>query len=576
MRSVKSFIVFLLGISVLSGCATVSQPGPEKSVDVSAVEVAPELVLPDVELTPDILNDLLSAEIALQRNRFDTAIDTYRLLARETRDPRIAERATRIALFARDYKSAAETARLWVSLAPRDVEGRQILTTLLVKSGDQEAAVEALEDVLTSSSTRDENARYLMIIRLLGREQNKRVAMDVVGRYLERHPEDAAAMYAYSQLSLRANRLDVAETAIDGLLDLKPDWTQAIILRTRILQSTNREALAVEYLGDMVQKHSNDRGLRIAYGRMLVDAQQLDKALEQFKKILKTEPDNNDILLASGVVALRLEKLDDAKKYFLRLNHKSVRVNETSYYLGLIEEEKGNYERAIHWYGSVSRGQNYLNAQIRNALLQARSGDVDGARAHLGAVQARSPGQRLRLYLAEGEILRDVKLYDDAMQVYNRALEEVPGNTELLYARAMVAEKLGQLDLLEQDLLTILEREPDHVDALNSLGYTLADRTSRYDEAFAYVKRALELRPDAAYIMDSMGWVYYRLGEMDKALDYLRRALVLNQDVEIAAHLGEVLWVMGDRESARETWNHALEQAPQSTILLNTIKRLSE
>ena len=576
MRSVKQSIAFLLGLSMLSACATAPRQGPGEGNETSAVAVNPELILPDVELTPDILNDLLVAEIALQRNRFDTAASAYRLLAKETQDPRIAERATRIALNARDYKAAAEAARLWMALAPQDVEGRQILTMLLVKSGDQDAAVRALEEVLASRPGMSENERYLMIIRLLGRGQDKQVAMDVVGVFLERHPGDAAALFAYSQLALRAGKLDAAEAAVDELLKSKPDWTQAIILRTRLLQTTNRQTQAIEYLGSMVAKYRQDTKLRVAYGRMLVDAEKLKEALEQFEAVLKAAPDNTDILFASGLVALRLDRLDDAKKYFLRLNRESVRVNETSYYLGLIEEERQNYERAMYWYSAVSRGENYLNAQIRNALLQARTGDVDGARAHLGAVQARDPRQRLRLYLVEGEILRDIALYDDAKQVYNRALEEVPANTELLYARAMVAEKLGQIDSLERDLLAILEREPDHVDALNSLGFTLADRTNRYDEAFAYIKRALELRPDAAYIMDSMGWVYYRLGKMNKALDYLRRALALNQDAEIAAHLGEVLWVTGDRERARETWDRALELAPKSAILLNTIKRMSE
>ena len=186
------------------------------------------------------------------------------------------------------------------------------------------------------------------------------------------------------------------------------------------------------------------------------------------------------------------------------------------------------------------------------------------------------PDQSQRLYLVEGDILRDIERYDEAMQVYDHALQEIPDSTELLYARAMVAEKLGRIDWLERDLLAIIEREPDNVDALNSLGYTLADRTNRFDEAETYVKQALVLRPDSFYILDSMGWVQYRKGDLPEALKYLRRAMELGKDAEVAAHLGEVLWVSGDREAARAAWKLGLEYAPDNKSLLAVIKRLDQ
>jgi tetratricopeptide (TPR) repeat protein len=393
-------------------------------------------------------------------------------------------------------------------------------------------------------------------------------------RYLKRHPDDTAALYAHAQLALRAGKLDLAQSDTDALLKLKPDWPQAVILHARILQADNREAAALEYIGDVVARNKDNMDLRVQYGRMLVDADRPEEALEQFRKVLKAEPENNDILFAAGLVALRVERVDEARGYFLNLNDRAVRPDETGYYLGRIAEIKENYDRAIHWYSTVSRGQNYLNAQIRSALLFARRGDVDAARALLHAAQAHTPGQQLRLYLAEGEVLRDVGQFETAMEVYNHALKEMPHNTELLYARAMVADKLGNLDQLEHDLKAILEREPDHVDALNSLGYTLADRTDRIDEAYTYIKRAMELQPDSFYIMDSMGWVLYRQGKLDEALVYLKKAMANNADAEVAAHLGEVLWVKGDHEGARDIWKKALEATPGNNAVLNTIKRL--
>jgi tetratricopeptide (TPR) repeat protein len=543
--------------------------------DAGGVAVVAKLDLPDVELTPELLNDVFVAEIALQRAQYGQAVKLYRKLAQETRDPRIAERATKIALFARDYQVALEIGNLWIELDEGNVDGRQILTTLLVKSGDYDVAVDSLEALLAKSA-QDDKSRYSLISRLLGREQNKEGAIEVMKRFLDRHPDDATGLYAYSQLALRGGKMESAEQTVDRLLKQKPDWAEAVILRTRVLQATNREVMAMEYLSEVVARRGRDVELRVTYGKMLMDAGRVEEALDHFRYVLKVQPDNDDIVFAVGLVALQLDKFDEAEEHFLKLNYKSVRVNETSYYLGRIEENRNNSDKAIRWYSSVSRGNNFLNAKIRSALLQAKQGDVDAARAHLQAVQARSPGQRLRLFLAEGEVLRAVDLDVEAMEVYDRALKEVPGNTELLYARAMVAEKLGRLDILEGDLLAILEREPDHFDALNSLGYTLADRTDRHEEALTYVRRALELKPDAFYILDSMGWVHYRLGNFDKSIEYLRRALGLNHDPEIAAHLGEVLWAAGDRGEARNIWQRALDQSPESKTLLNVIERLEQ
>ena len=571
MKPVKLFFGSFLAISILSGCAM----APQQARMAADEQLSTGPVLPNVELTPELLNDLFVAEVALQRAQYPTAVQYYARLAKQTQDPRLVERATRIAVFAREYQVALELAKLLIELDPANVGAGQILTTLLVKAGDYDAALESLEQVVQQSAE-DDKDRYLTMIRLLGREQDKDGALSVMQRFVDRHPGDAAGQYAYAQLALRAGKLDKAEQAVDVLLKQKPDWSQAVILRTRVMQASNRELAALEYLGQVVDRNGKDVELRIAYGRMLVDVGRPEEALTHFRKVLKADPENNDILFAAGLVALRIEQVDEAQGYFLNLNDRAVRLDETGYYLGRIEEVKENFSRAIRWYSTVSRGENYLNAQVRSALLYAREGDVIAARAHLHAAQARSPGQKLRLFLAEGEILRDVGHYEEAMTVYSHALKDVPNNTELLYARAMVAERLGRIDLLEADLLSVLEREPDHVDALNSLGYTLADRTDRLDEAYIYVKRALELKPENFYIMDSMGWVLYRQGKLDEALSYLWKAMQASPDSEVAAHLGEVLWVKGDRDAARDIWKKALKQSPESSALLDTMKRLEK
>ncbi len=562
----------LISMSLLFGCATAPQhSGVEGVMALESQPSSPEL--PNIELTEDILGDLFIAELATQRGRYDIAVEKYHGLALQTRDPRLVERAARIALFARDYKTALQLSQLWSELDPVNIAARQILTGLQLKSGDYDAALNSFDQVLTrvGGSERD---RYLLMIRLLGREPDKEGALIVIRRFSERYPNDVSALYAYAQLALRAAEYAEAEKSVDQLLVQKKDWSQAVILKTRLLQVTRRKAQALVFLGEVVARKGDDLELRVAYGRLLVDVGQPDEALKQFRKVLKAEPENDDILFAAGLVALRVEKLDEARSYFYSLFERSVRLNSTIYYLGRIAELQENNEDAIRWYAKVGQGDNYINAQIRHALLLARSGDVASARASLHVAKARRPSQQLRLFLAEGEILRDVGSYGEALGVYNAALIEEPGNGELLYARAMVAERLGEIDILEQDLKAVLEREPDHVDALNSLGYTLADRTDRYDEAFTYVKRALDLNPDSFYILDSMGWVYFRLGQLDKALNYLQQAMVKSNDPEIAAHLGEVLWMMGDRPAAQDVWRKALELSPDNAAVLKVMKRL--
>ncbi|MFQ5488289.1 MAG: tetratricopeptide repeat protein [Gammaproteobacteria bacterium] len=240
-----------------------------------------------------------------------------------------------------------------------------------------------------------------------------------------------------------------------------------------------------------------------------------------------------------------------------------------------IAENRGDAQAAIDYYSAVSRGPNYLEAGLRMAALLAGEGELEAARQKLQALRAEVPAHGQRIYLVEGEILRDAGRKGEALTLYSQALEAYPADIGLRYARAMMAERLDRLDLMERDLLRILEQDSDNVDTLNALGYTLADRTDRYEEAYGYIKRALALRPDNNAILDSMGWVLYRMGNYEEAIQYLRRSLKLKMDDEVAAHLGEVLWVSGRHKEALEIWNQALEQFSGNKILLDVIKRFS-
>lgn len=537
-----------------------------------AAAAKPEAI---TSVSPEVMYQVLVAEVAMQRGQFDVAIKQYLDLAREHRDVRLAERAARIAVYAHDNENALEAAKLWVELDPSNLEARQVLTAFYIRNGQLADAERQLEKVLATVPEGDESA-FMLIAGLLGRQQDKVAALQVMQHLIEKRPKDPAALFAYSHLAVRTGALDEAEQAIRQVVELQPDRVDALIQQARVLTMRGKVNEALSLLEGAVKKHPKHQGLRTAYARLLVDAKQYDKAFEQFKIVNKQSPDDGDVLFALGVLAVQLNRIDDGERYLSRLNKANKGYSaESAYYLGRIAEEfRKNPDKAIKWYEQVDRGENYLEAQMRIAYLIAQKGDVDLAIAGLRDVAARGPAQVLRVYLVEGQLLRDAGRYQEAMEVFNSGLEDLPDNSDLLYSRAMVAEKLDQLDLMESDLKRVLAREPDNIDALNALGYTLADRTRRYSEAAEYIQRAIELRPDSHYVLDSMGWLQYRLGNYADAVKYLRRALEVNPDSEIAAHLTEVLWVMGDKQAARAVWKQALDAAPGNKFLLDVMDKL--
>ena len=249
--------------------------------------------------------------------------------------------------------------------------------------------------------------------------------------------------------------------------------------------------------------------------------------------------------------------------------------NNVRLYLGQIAEEQKKFPDALRWYREVERGEQFIAAQVRYAQVLAKEGKLAEARAHLQQVEASSSQQRVQLTLAEAQLLRDANQPKMAFELVQQALDRLPNHPELLYDYAMLAERIDRIDILESSLKKLINLQPDHAHAYNALGYTLADRNERLDEARGLIERALKLSPGDAFIIDSMGWVLYRMGNLKESVNYLRRAFAERPDPEIAAHLGEVLWVIGERGEAEKVWRDAVTKSPQNDTLLKTIKRLN-
>ena len=556
-----------------TGRAAEAQKGEQEAAEALAEESAPER--PKIELTEDILFKLLVAEIAGQRNQLDVSVENYLDLARTTRDPLLASRATRIAVYARNDAAAREAAYLWAEVDPGNADAHQVLAVMAVREGNTVKALEHLEIILKSNGQETSLSQQLwMVANLLGREKDKVQVKSILEELMAAHQNDPEVLFAYAQVLTRLAELPRAREVLEQVLLLTPKNENATMTYVAVLNQLGQEAEALAWLEGVLKRDEGNFNLRIFYARILSDLKRFDDARHQFEKLAVQDPDNPDVLFSLGLLYLQASSLDDAEKYFTRLSETKGHVDDASYYLGRIAEEKDDLKKAGDWYQGVSSGNNYFDAQMRIGILLGKQGKIEEGRTHLHKIHARNDQEKNTLIQAEAEMLTDIKRYQEAMVVYDKALKD-KHDADLLYSRAMLAEKMDRLDILEKDLRAILEKDPKNSQALNALGYTLADRTDRYDEAYEFIKRALDISPNDYYVLDSMGWILYRQGRLDEAIVFLKKALAERNDPEIAAHLGEVLWVKGDKKTAQEIWDTALKEAPDDDRLRNVINRLN-
>ena len=521
----------------------------------------------------DAAYDLMVAEIALNQGQIALAVEHYLRLARTQRNPAVAERAVRVAVYGQDLEAAVEAAQRWIELEPDRVEARQVIAAIYIRQDKIQEAFDYVDDMIRNSRLGDAEL-FPPLLGILAREKNANTVLAVSKRIADEPAERAHAQYLHAMLAAQNGRSEVALEYFDRALALG-EVEGVHSARARVLLKLGRSAEAVVSLQKAVEANPDDQNLRLTYARLLVDVKAYEEARVEFERLHQASPDDGDLLYTLGLLSLESQRFDDAEKYMRRLVEMDQRQGEAQYYLGRIYENRRLYDEAIGWYEQVHAGEYSFDARLRVAELLGVLERSEEAIAQLDAMLkgSQSTGSLVRIYITKGDLLRSARRYAEAKAVFDTALEIVPGNSDLLYARALVAEKLGRIDQLEEDIRTILKTEPDNAHALNALGFTLADQTDRYEEAYGYIKRAIEIMPDDAAIIDSWGWVHYRLGRYDEAIRLLRMALSRLDDAEIAAHLGEVLWVAGQREEAREVWQRALQKAPDDPQLLEVMQR---
>jgi tetratricopeptide (TPR) repeat protein len=579
--ALRRLIVLLTCAAALGACAQQPRPAgqepaarePKASPRVVVKKPEPsQPALPGVDLSEELLFKLMLAEVAMQRGQAHVAVQSYLELARETRDPRVAQRATEVAWNARFMSAALEAAGIWLQADPGSTQARQIIAALLVNQSQLGEARPHLEKWLVAD--RDNvGASFLQLNSLLARHKDKAAVFELIRELAAAYPEVPEARLSVAQAAWNADQQEAALNEARAALKLRPDWDIAALFVAQVLQRRSGEE-AARYLAEYLERHPASRDVRLSYARLLVNVKQYPEARRQFEKLVAEYPQNADVSMAVALLAIQASDYDAAEtqlKRVLELNYKDPDV--ARYYLGQLNEERKRFDEALAWYSRVAQGEQYINAQSRYAGILAKQGRLPEARKHLQQATANNNQQRVQLTQAEAQLLRDAKEHQAAYELLGQALEKLPNTPDLLYDHAMAAEKVNRIDVLEGNLKRLIQLRPDHAHAYNALGYTLADRNERIDEAFKLIQTALKLSPEDPFIMDSMGWVLHRMGRSQEGLAYLQRAFKQRPDPEIAAHLGEVLWTTGQRNEAREIWNRSLKEHPGNELLQGTFKR---
>ncbi len=533
------------------------------------------LAQPDAkELNEPTLYELLLGEIAQQRGDYALAAKTYLELARRTGDARIARRAVEVANQGKMPELALEAAKTWQEIEPQSPAALQVVAALLVSVRRVDEAEPYLEKLLSAEGV-DPERGFLQLNRLLAGNPDKAANLRVVRKLAARYPELAPAHLAIAQAAAAAADDKAAIAAARRAAELRPEWEAPAVMEAQVLQKRST-ADAAKRLGQFVEKNPSSREGRLNYARALILDKRVPEARKQFETLLGANPGNTDLIYTIGLLAFQLKDYPVAEDNMKRLvGNPSYRdPDKARFLLGQIAEEQKQWPRAIGWYEQIQEGEHAMPARLRTANAIAKQGKVDAAREYLHKVSADNPDQQVQVTVAEAQVLRDANRHKEAFDLLGQALKEEPDQPELLYDFALTAEKLEKYDLLEQNLRKLIEVRPDYAHAYNALGYSFAERNTRLREARELIEQALKLAPEDYFIVDSLGWVQYREGDLKGAAQTLRRAYDGRPDAEIGAHLGEVLWVMGERGEANRIWQESLKGAPDNETLQKTIKRL--
>lgn len=533
--------------------------------------------LPNVAASSQIVFQVLAAEVALQRNQAAPAFQTYLALARDTHDPRFAQRATEIAIAAQSPTDALTAVQLWQQFSPNSERAAQLDASLLILSGKPDEAEPVLKGELAKVPEEQRGDAIISLQILISRGPNRvgglNVLKDLVAKDLDR-PETQLAL---ARQQIAADDQPGAKASLEKALQLKPDYLPAALTLARMGPNERNEGIASfeKYL----DKNPKSHDARLALAQLYLSADRLDDAQKQFEVMRKDDSKDLTPLMALALINIQKKQPDKARDYLMQYakaaeNTPGSDPGQAYIYLAQLALDQQDTATANQWLDKIPRtSQQYLPAQVTRAQLLAKQGKVDEARALIAGLQTSDPRDLALLARTDASILFQAQRYQEAETALQKATDAFPDDPDLTYDYAMAAEKNAHYDIMETQLRKLIKEEPDNPQAYNALGYSLADRGQRIDEAEKLIEKAVSLAPNDAFIMDSLGWAKYRQGNATEAATILKKAYDLQPNAEIGAHLGEVQWKEGQQDQARTTWREAKKLEPGNDTLVKTLQR---
>ena len=528
-------------------------------------------------LTSSRMFQVLAADVAMQRGEYEVAAKIYLELAINLKDPRLARRAAQAATFARQPALILEAAKVWVGLEPDSGQARNTLAAVLISQGPLAESKQFLSKWIADTTDPAEVFRNLN--RVLGSQKNRREVFEVVREVAAPYDLFEAHMaVAQAALPVETKDLSVLQPAIaaaDRALQLQPGSDQAAEVKGELMLRADPQQ-AIKFLTEFGTKYPNAHDSRYLLARILLSENKTRDARDALVGLVSNWPEDVSMQYVLALANYELKDYVGAEGVLLKLLDKDESDRDRVLtLLGQVYEDQKRFADALARYRAVGEGDLWFGAQQRIALVLGKMGAVAEARAHLKGVNATS-SQKIQLALTEGNLLREANLHKEAFEALQTVSAANPESAELLYDMAMAAEKIDRFDVAETALKRFIALKPDDAQGYNALGYTLVDKTDRIEEGMKLIEKAHSLSPDDAFILDSMGWGYYRLGQYAKSVEYLQKALAKKADPEVAAHLGEVLWKMGQQDAARKVWRDALVESPSHPVLTETMKRVAK
>tara|TARA_R110002072_G_scaffold301462_2_gene481256 strand:+ start:16418 stop:18253 length:1836 start_codon:yes stop_codon:yes gene_type:complete len=563
-------------VTYLTACSTGFGLNAAKNNDQDQTNIQPQTPKPvfkDFDLNKDTLFDLMVAEVAAQRNQFNITLLNYLQQAHMTRDTEVIKRAINAAQYIKDVEAIKEMALLWSDVEPENLAAHQLLAFQYFYSKDYQASIEELEKILELEG--DPRLDTFAIGSQALPEEEKREILTLFSGLYEKYPSYYLLPYSIAFLHRQLKEYDEALTVLQPTFSMAPEFSGSSVLKTNILYDQGKLKDAIAFASTAFDTYPDDHNLGRLYASMLVEDKQLDEAEDVFQSLIDRYPQAPSLRLSLGLVKLENNKTNDAKLIFNKLLDDKLHPNEAHFYLGRIAEQEKDIDSAIAHYQQIQESQNYGASIERVSFLLAQQNKIEQMMSYLSDLRAKDEARKKTLWLLEVKLLSLTQAKDKMMSSLNAAILDFPNDDQFLYARAMNLDAQDDLKGMEADLRKILEHKPDNPIALNALGYTLADKTNRLQEAFQLIQKAHVLEPENPAILDSLGWVLFKLNQHEEALIFLLKAFQGYQDGEVAAHLGEVLWSLNQKTEALEVWVNVLRKTPRHPVLRETINRLA-